>query len=385
MSDYPTTSAFHEGLSQHRVGIEQDLWRLECLLSESGTLRTLGEDRTLLPTLVHAARGGAGTFVEIGAADGHFQSNTLFLERCLNWTGILIEANPENYAKLLRSGRDRSALVHSGVCHGDGSKGQTIQITQGGFNFAGDPSAMSRTYKRRYWAAETDRINETVAVPCRSLQSIMRAHGLQHGATFLSLDVEGAEAKVLQTVNPAAFAVAMVEMDGSNGEKDERVRRLLNDAGLRLASAKLKVPLSKVFLRGDADERQSGALSLDGTLSSLPPLGAGFCAVTLDGASDCTRDERGSWAFQKALKGPRHEFGHFSRCWSKCHRCDGCRFLSMSRNLRECSWFRACDLASLSTSVSIGDGKRMQTEYYTLAKPTCAGEGGLSSSDGVCV
>ena len=35
-----------------------------------------------------------GFFLEIGGLDGIKFSNTLFFERCLGWTGVLVEANP---------------------------------------------------------------------------------------------------------------------------------------------------------------------------------------------------------------------------------------------------------------------------------------------------
>lgn len=46
-----------------------------------------------------------GFFIECGAYDGETRSNTLNLERFFNWTGILIEADPINFAKLLDKNR----------------------------------------------------------------------------------------------------------------------------------------------------------------------------------------------------------------------------------------------------------------------------------------
>ena len=61
-------------------------------------------------------------FLEAGAVDGEFLSNTLFLERELEWTGILIEPNPGSYNALLRKNRKAYALnaalsttTHAGI------------------------------------------------------------------------------------------------------------------------------------------------------------------------------------------------------------------------------------------------------------------------------
>ena len=38
-----------------------------------------------------------GTYVEIGALDGHRFSNTRVLSKCHGWRGLLVEANLQNY------------------------------------------------------------------------------------------------------------------------------------------------------------------------------------------------------------------------------------------------------------------------------------------------
>ena len=53
-----------------------------------------------------ASKGaGAGAGAEAGAWDGVHLSNTLFLERERNWTGILIEPHAEAFRNLSKSGR----------------------------------------------------------------------------------------------------------------------------------------------------------------------------------------------------------------------------------------------------------------------------------------
>ena len=48
----------------------------------------------------------------------------------------------------------------------------------------------------------------------------------------MSLDVEGAEHKVISSVNPAAFQVIIVELDGHDMKKDFRVHKAITHTGL---------------------------------------------------------------------------------------------------------------------------------------------------------
>lgn len=46
-----------------------------------------------------------GFFFECGAFNGEAISNSLYMERFLNWTGVLVEANTLNYRDLLHKKR----------------------------------------------------------------------------------------------------------------------------------------------------------------------------------------------------------------------------------------------------------------------------------------
>ena len=181
-----------------------------------------------------------GTFVELGALDGVTGSNTYALEKCLNWKGLLIEANPESYAKLQVSGR-KAAKVHSAVCPRPGY----VNVTAHGSVFAGMPSEMSAAYIRS-WGRQIPQRHAVVEVPCRSLTSLMQDNGLPSGAEFLSLDVQGAEELVLRSVDPAAFKVVAVEMDGFDKARESRIHSLILNAGLKQANASFRVQYSRV-------------------------------------------------------------------------------------------------------------------------------------------
>jgi FkbM family methyltransferase len=208
-----------------------------------------GEDLILLATLLHAAAPGRGSFVELGAFDGLTFSNTWVLERCFGWRGVLIEANPRSFSRLQQS-RGQSAavrVVHSAVC----PRNTTVDVSANPVPMAGQIAHMSEKFLRR-WAWRLRPRNLT-RVPCRPLASIVAdpGAGRPSTATFLSLDVEGAEEAVLATIDPAAFKLILVECDGTSDAKDARVHRRILASGMREAR-KLRVPASRVYLHPNA-------------------------------------------------------------------------------------------------------------------------------------
>ena len=54
-----------------------------------------------------------GFFIECGGYDGEFLSNTLYMERWLGWSGLLIEADKKAFGRLIS--RNRKAYT-SPVC-----------------------------------------------------------------------------------------------------------------------------------------------------------------------------------------------------------------------------------------------------------------------------
>ena len=203
-----------------------------------------GEDAALLPLLLHAANRMPGTFVELGALDGTTFSNTLLLERCYNWTGLLIEANAENYEQLQRAKR-KAVSQHYAVCEAKHNNATVRFSKHGGAVSALLGTAGTGTSKSAKF------LHETVQVPCKPLRHLMASAGLR-SAHFLSLDVEGAEEIVLSTVNPAVFSVVLVEVSGHAPAKDSRVLARLAAAGLfrlptqRLATASSDARFAKL-------------------------------------------------------------------------------------------------------------------------------------------
>ena len=143
-------------------------------------------DIKILPYLQHIDKG---VFVEAGALDGLFMSNTKILED-LGWSGILIEPSKkavEKCRKNRKSPVESCALV---------SKEYPNPSVIGDFFFDGEDGlgAWSGVHSSMYG------IKAAVEVQARTLESILDEHKITH-VDFLSLDVEGHELEVLKGVD----------------------------------------------------------------------------------------------------------------------------------------------------------------------------------------
>ncbi|XP_069193036.1 protein Star [Procambarus clarkii] len=61
--------------------------------------------KALKRSLYRLVQMKTGVFVEVGALDGEYLSNSLYLERHLGWSGLLIEPYPVSYKQLLSKHR----------------------------------------------------------------------------------------------------------------------------------------------------------------------------------------------------------------------------------------------------------------------------------------
>ena len=160
------------------------------------------------------------------------RARRLALERCFNWTGLLIEADPSSARSLLRSQR-RAKKVHAAVCNETG-----VAIFQkGGKGGPATGHVVLGTNASSSVAPTTGRRPPNIrAVKCRSLTNLMHEAGLVRanflcerrvrgstprlpdtwaGACVAALDVEGAEPTVLDQVDPGVFDLVVIEVSAT--------------------------------------------------------------------------------------------------------------------------------------------------------------------------
>jgi hypothetical protein len=160
------TTAYRREITLHsQPETEQDLWVLDKLHGKIN-----------------------GTFVEVGAFDGVYHSNTLCLERDFNWNGWLIESDTKyaNIAKRIR----RAAVVNATV-------GPYVQVLP--YYVGGQWSGLVEYTRPNLVPGHIEHKNPIEKRLTAPLQRIMRDLPAPIVVDYLSIDVEGAEYPVLQS------------------------------------------------------------------------------------------------------------------------------------------------------------------------------------------
>lgn len=156
-----------------------------------------GEDLHLFNTFFR--NQVAGSYLELGALQGEKYSNTFSFHRYLGWRGVLIEASPMSFAKLVQN-RPHDICVNAAVCENSTEVHYCEGEEVGGIWEYMDPDF------RQLWhpGASVEKNPRTGSpmplIPCLPLTSILQRIGFL-SFDFFSLDVEGAELAVLKSIN----------------------------------------------------------------------------------------------------------------------------------------------------------------------------------------
>ena len=120
-----------------------------------------------------------GVFIELGAFNGITQSNTAFLEKYRNWTGVLVEPSKNQYNLCVKN-RPNSKCFNE-LCSDVSGKDVYFDHRE---------HLMSKVSNSGHYKTKT-----------RTLESILDESNIGEQIDFLSLDVEGYEMNILNGLN----------------------------------------------------------------------------------------------------------------------------------------------------------------------------------------
>lgn len=168
---------------------------------------------------------GPGTFLDIGAADGEYLSNSWLLEEC-GWTGALIEANHRYYPALAR--RRSPAFLKAAWSR----SGETLELRSVVDDL--EFSRLSEVAADDQHEASGRRANyEIDLVETATLADLAAAAGLPALIDYLSIDIEGAELDVLSAVDFATLRFRCITVEHNETPAREGIRALLTANGYR--------------------------------------------------------------------------------------------------------------------------------------------------------
>jgi len=204
-----------------------------------------GQARTLDQTFFHEQKKG-GFFVEAGAFDGATDSTSLHFEIAHQWSGLLVEPVSRFHAKIAEKGRRAWSI---NTCLSTTTKPQTIA-------WSDDVNSLTM---QGLVEGDIER-TKTMMRQCFPLYTLLLALG-SPTVDFLSLDVEGPELEVLETIpwTKVDIRAISVETEFLSLEKREKVFQLLISNGFTHLTALARDDLFLRLPEGGQSPKQKGA------------------------------------------------------------------------------------------------------------------------------
>ncbi len=166
-----------------------------------------------------------GFYVEMGANDGVTQSNTLYLERKLNWSGLLIEPIKHNYEKLKMNRSSKNCFEES-ACVSFTHLDKDVNMIYSNLmstvlnpkNEILDPNFHAKIGEK---FLNKESIYQ-LQVPATPLNNILKKHHTPKRIDFFSLDVEGFEYEVLNGIDHVEYRFNYILVESRNINKMQK-------------------------------------------------------------------------------------------------------------------------------------------------------------------
>jgi FkbM family methyltransferase len=187
-----------------------------------------GEDAILWRFFNGFFTGSRGFYVDVGAFDGVYLSNSLVFEKA-GWYGICVEALPQ-YAELCRQNRPGAKVVAAAVV-ADGRDTVELRSDPTGLFASQTPDTKVVAGHYKGWGFQEPEWDR-VTVPAISLNKLLEG---TPPIDFLSLDIEGGETEVLSTLNWERYRPRVLLLEANTAEERRALEETLAPAGYRLA------------------------------------------------------------------------------------------------------------------------------------------------------
>ena len=164
----------------------------------------------------------SGYFVEIGATDGVWCSNTCLLERDYGWTGILCEPARSWHASLHRN---RSANIETHCLWSEsGSSLDFVELPATGHSTVA-------AFSQADYLAQARQGGAVYAVPTLSLQDLLVKYRAPRQIDYLSVDTEGSEYEILKNLDFNQYSFQVITCEHNHTPMRQKLYELFTGHG----------------------------------------------------------------------------------------------------------------------------------------------------------
>lgn len=183
-----------------------------------------------------------GYFIDIGAYDGIFHSNTYLLEQKYNWNGICIEPS-KKYIEL----KNNRNCITENLCIYDISN---VYVNFSEIEYNMELSGINEDFKDdHYRVAVNTKLINTI-----SLTDLCVKHQCPQIIDYLSIDTEGSELKILQTHNFDKYKFSYISIEHNRNKKYQTdIQEFLEFVGYSLDTSEEFLQLQQDHTRNFED------------------------------------------------------------------------------------------------------------------------------------
>jgi FkbM family methyltransferase len=172
-----------------------------------------------------------GFFLDIGAHDGLDINNTVFFERELGWKGICIEPMKNRFDSLVKN---RNCICINGCVSNIEGEEDFIIFPE----YTDMLSGLAKTFDEKIKNLVDSKIKEqnndsskTIKVKSFILNNILEEYKINH-IDFVSLDTEGAELSILETIDFEKINIDFFTIENNN--YDNKIKKFMKSKGYKL-------------------------------------------------------------------------------------------------------------------------------------------------------
>ena len=181
----------------------------------------LGQDLEVIKTYNNKENG---FFIEIGASDGIYFSNTYLLETKYKWRGICCEPIPHNFKKLVKN-RPNSICYDKAVYN---KSGLTLNFDI--INYWDVLSGISDHIDPAKCYIDNDK--NTIQVQTISLLDVLNNANAPSFIEYMSLDTEGSEFEILKNFDFEKYTFGLIDVEHNHIEsRRAEIKNLLLSKG----------------------------------------------------------------------------------------------------------------------------------------------------------